>query len=325
MANLRILIATSPFGKCGRGPLDLLEDTGWQLVYNSFGRRLRDGEVDELIRDVDGVIAGTEPYTARALAGAQRFKVIARVGIGLDSVDLTACRENGVLVTYTPDAPSQAVAELTAANILNLCRHVLPSDRSVREGAWNRFVGVLLRELTVGVVGVGRIGKLVCQLLLPFGPALLGCDLEPDSEFGREVGLTWVDKETLFGESDLVTLHIPGNPSNHHYVDRGTLALMKTGSYLVNTSRGSVVDEESLADALLQWHLAGAALDVYEHEPYEGPLARFDNVVLTAHMGASARASRYLMELGAAEDLIRALEGQPVANPAPGFEGSQQG
>jgi len=320
MADFRILIATSPFGRTGRKPLDLLEETGWELVSNPYGRRLKRGEVGDLIRDVDAVIAGTEPYTAETVGRAEKLKVIARVGIGLDSVDLKACRERNIIVTYTPDAPSQGVAELAVANIINLARHVLASDRSVREGAWNRLMGVLLRELTIGVVGVGRIGKLVCGFLRPFGPKLLGCDLEPDEAFGREIGLTWVDKEAIFRQSDVVTLHIPGNARNYHYVDRETLALMKTGSHLLNTSRGPVVDEEALTDALVQRHLGGAALDVFEDEPYEGRLTRLDSVVLTAHIGSSAHETRYLMELGAAEDTIRALKGEPLANPVPDEE-----
>ena len=156
---------------------------------------------DQLIRRVREALASVE---AEALAGASRLKVIARVGIGLDSVDLAACRETDITVTYTPDAPSQAVAELTVGNIINLCRHVLASDRSVREGAWNRLMGVLLREVTIGVVGVGRIGRIVCRLLQPFGPKLLACDLEPNESFGKEVGLRWVDKETIFRQADMV-------------------------------------------------------------------------------------------------------------------------
>ncbi|MFQ5864012.1 MAG: phosphoglycerate dehydrogenase [bacterium] len=312
----RVLIATSPFGKTGRKPLDLLEATGWELIHNPYGRRLKVSEIPELIEDVDAVIAGTEPYTREILQEAKRLKVISRVGIGLDSVDLHACKEFGIAVTYTPDAPSQAVAELTVGNIINLSRYILSSDRSVRESAWNRFMGVLLKEMTIGIVGVGRIGKRVCKLLQPFNPKILACELEPDFGFGKKYGLKWVSKNELFRHSDLVSLHIPYNDHNHHYVDRNTISMMKTGSYLINTSRGGVVDEEALTDALLQKHLGGAALDVFEKEPYEGVLTQLDNVILTAHMGASAQASRFLMETGAAEDCIRALNGEKPEHDA---------
>lgn len=312
----RVLIATSPFGEAGRKPLDLLEETGWELILNSYGRRLKAGEIAEMIQDVDAVIAGTEPYTRKILQDAKRLKVISRVGIGLDSLDLEACKEFGIAVTYTPDAPSQAVAELTVGNIIILCRHILSSDRSVREKAWNRFMGVLLQEITIGIVGVGRIGKRVCKLLQPFNPKILACELKPDFLFGKEYGLQWVNKDELFQHSDLVSLHIPYNERNHHSVDRKTISQMKTGSYLINTSRGGVVDEEALTDALLQKHLGGAALDVFENEPYEGVLTQLDNVILTAHMGASARASRFLMEMGAAEDCIRTLRDEKPEHDA---------
>lgn len=317
MERPRVLIATYPFGRSGRKPLELLEETGWELVHNPCGRRLKAGEVEEFLQDIDGVIAGTEPYTEQTLSKVKRLKVIARVGIGLDNVDFAACARKNITVTYTPDAPSQGVAELTVANIINLSRHILRSDHSVRAGAWNRLMGRLVSEMTIGVVGVGRIGKRVCRLLQPFAPRLVACDLVPDEAFGREMGLRWVNKEELFRESDLVTLHIPGNCANRHYVDRKTLASMKTGSMLINTSRGAVVDTAALTDALAQRHFGGAALDVFEVEPYAGPLCRMENVILTAHIGASARASRYLMELGAAEDCIRVLKGQPAAQLAP--------
>jgi D-3-phosphoglycerate dehydrogenase len=277
---------------------------------------LKTGEIAGLIQDVDAVIAGTEPYTREILQRANRLKVISRVGIGLDNVDMEACKELGISVTYTPEAPSQAVAELTVCNIINLSRHVLSSDRSVRETTWNRHLGVLLEELTIGVVGVGRIGKRVCMLLQPFHTKIRACDLEPDFQFGKEYGLEWATKNELFQGSDLVTLHIPYHARNHHFVDRETIARMKTGGYLINTSRGGIVDEEALTDALLQKHLSGAALDVFEKEPYEGILAQLDNVILTAHIGASARASRFLMELGAAEDCIRVLKGEKPGHDA---------
>jgi len=313
--DYRILVATSPFGKAGRKPLDLLEQTGWEIVQNPYGRRLKADEVGDLVQDFDGVIAGTEPYPSEFLKKS-RLKVISRVGIGLDNVPLKACKEMGIAVTYTPDAPSQGVAELTVANMINLCRQILMSDHSVREGTWNRYMGTLISELKIGVVGVGRIGKKVVQLLQSFQSNLLVCDIAPDHEFGEKFKLKWCDKEEIFGKCDLVTIHIPYNKRNHHYLDRQTIALMKTGSMVINTSRGPIADESALVDALLQKHLGGAALDVFEKEPYEGSLTRFDNVVLTAHIGASARACRYLMELGAAEDCIRVLTGESPAYDA---------
>lgn len=307
---MKILIATFPFGETGREPLSHLEATGWDLIRNPYGRRLKTGEVGKHLEGVDGVIAGTEPYTRETLAGADTLKVIARVGIGLDSVDLAYCRERGIRVTYTPEAPSDGVAELTVANMLNLLRQIQASDRSVREGAWNRLMGRLLREVTVGVIGVGRIGSRVIRLLEPFGVRILATDTNPAAHGVPMPNVEWVAPDDLLRRSDLITVHIPLNDRNRHFIGRDRIARMRTGTMLINTSRGAVVDEAALTDALLQKHLGGAALDVFETEPYEGPLTKMDNVVLTAHIGASARASRYLMELGAAEDCVRVLSGE---------------
>jgi len=316
MANKRILIATHPFGATGRKPLELLEQTGWELVFNPHHRRLRPHDVTGLLQDIDGVIAGTEPYNCETLRNADRLRVISRVGIGLDSVDLEYCRDNNIQVTYTPDAPSQAVAELTVANILNLLRHIHRSDRSVREGVWNRFMGRLVQEATIGIIGVGRIGSRVIRLLEPFGPAILANDTD-HNVYGKQMPNTkWCPIEDIVRTADMITFHIPMCSKNHHFVSRSLIAQMKTGALLINTSRGAIVNTEALTDALVQKHLSGAALDVYEDEPYEGLLTRLDNVILTAHIGASARHSRYLMELGAAEDCIRVLNGKHPNNDA---------
>jgi D-3-phosphoglycerate dehydrogenase / 2-oxoglutarate reductase len=313
----KVLIATSPFGAAGRKPLDLMEATGWDLTANPKGRRLRAGEVEEMLDGKDAVIAGTEPYNRETIAHADRLKVIARVGIGLDSVDLEYCRERGVTVTYTPDAPSQSVAELTVGQIINLARHLHETDRSVREGAWNRLMGRLLCEMTIGVIGVGRIGKRVIKLLQPFETKIMACDTRPDEAFGKEYGLAWHDAATVFKEADLVTMHIPMNKRNTHFVNRERIALMKTGALLINTSRGGIVDTQALTDAVMQRHLGGVALDVFEEEPYQGPLVECENVAMSAHIGGSARLSRYMMELGAAEDCIRVLNGEAPENEAP--------
>jgi D-3-phosphoglycerate dehydrogenase / 2-oxoglutarate reductase len=316
MSKFRVLIATHPFGGTGRAPLEHLESTGWDVVKNPCGRRLRAGEVGEHLKGVHAVIAGTEPYNAETLADANDLKVISRVGIGLDSVDLAYCKQRGIQVTYTPDAPSEGVAELAVANVLNLLRHVHASDRSVREGAWNRLMGRLVSEVTIGILGAGRIGGRVIELLSAFGPRILACDTNTAVSGEALPNVTWCDSDQLLRESDLVSVHIPLTRTNHHFLNRERIGTMKTGAFLINTARGPIVDEKALEDALLQQHLGGAAIDVFESEPYEGPMARMDNVVLTAHIGASARASRFLMEMGAAEDCVRVLNGDAAQHDA---------
>ena len=268
-----------------------------------------------MIRDVHGVIAGTEPYTRKELEQAENLKVIARVGVGLDSIDFDACRERNIVVTYTPEAPADAVAELALANIINLARRTFESDRSVREHAWNRLMGSLLREIKIGILGVGRIGKRMVKLLQPFRSQLFGCDLVPDIVFGKKHNVTWVSREEMFATCDIISIHIPLNLETHNLVGSKELRAMPRGGCVVNTSRGPILDEDVLFELLQCKHLGGAALDVFKAEPYEGPLAQLENVILTAHIGASARGSRFDMELGAAQDCVRVLAGQQPTNP----------
>ena len=230
MADPIIQVTTYPFGECGDAPRRVLDTTGWTIRYNPFGRRLKLLEARELLAEADGVIAGTEPYTAELIEQAPNLKVISRVGVGLDTVDYAACVRRGVRVTFTPEAPADAVAELTVAQMLNLLRRVHESDRSVREGAWNRYMGVLLREVKIGIVGVGRIGKRVIKLLQPFQPDLVACDLRPDEAFGREFALRWAPLADVLAECDLISLHVPLTPTNIQLIGPDQLASMKPGA-----------------------------------------------------------------------------------------------
>lgn len=315
---MKVLLSTFPFGKYDKSPMKLLEETGWDIIRNPFKRRLKPSDMSELTDGVDGIIAGTEPYNQELFQRNKgTLKVIARVGIGLDSIDFKAAEEHNVQVTYTPDAPSQAVAELTVAQILNLNRYILSSDRSIRNSAWNRMIGWLICERKIGLLGLGRIAKLVVKLLKPFACEILVYDPEPDMKFIHENNLKLVSCEELFRTSDVLSIHIPLSMENIKFVSRELIATMKTGSFLINTARGPVLDEAALTDALLQGHIGAAALDVFEKEPYEGILSKLDNVILTGHIGASARQSRRDMEYRATEDCIRVLKGLAPLRPAP--------
>ncbi len=185
---MRVLLATFPYSQYDKAPLRLLEETGWEIVRNPFKRRLKPSDMNELMSGIDGIIAGTEPYTEEIFKkNSGSLKVLSRVGIGLDSVDFAAAEKYNVQITYTPDAPSRGVAELTVAQILNLSRYITNSDRSIRNHAWNRLIGWLLCERKIGILGLGRIGKLVVQLLKPFGCEIVVYDPNPDLKFIREI------------------------------------------------------------------------------------------------------------------------------------------
>lgn len=300
-----VLITTSSFST--REANKLLEASGASVVFNPFKRKLTEAEVAALLAEHKpvGMIAGVEPLTAGVLrAAASHLKVVSRCGIGLDSVDLAAAKSLGITVLNTPDAPSPAVAELAAALALDLLRRVSEADRSVRAGKWQALMGRLLGDKTVGVVGLGRIGARAAKIFAGFGCSIIGFD--PREDAGAP-GVDRVPLEELFAEADVVTLHLPMSTENRHLVGAPLLSRMKKTAILINCSRGGLVDEDALAEALKSGELAGAGLDCFETEPYAGPLKDLPNVVLTCHMGAAAEECRARMEREAAENLLGAL------------------
>jgi D-3-phosphoglycerate dehydrogenase len=280
-----------------------LTNAGVEVKLNPFAARLTEDQVIELLgTDTIGLIAGLEPLTKNVLQAAKSLKVIARVGTGLDSVDLAAAKHLGITVLNTPDAPTKAVAEFTLAHILGLLRNVSQADRQIRGGVWKGLMGSLLETKTVGIVGFGRIGKRVASLLSAFGAAVIISDAQVEQSDYPNVGL-----DELCVKSDILSLHLPYNEATHHIINEKHLNLMKKGSYIVNISRGGLVDEKALLAALKSGHLAGAALDCFEQEPYEGELSKLETVQITAHMGSYARETRDLMEREASQLLVNAL------------------
>jgi len=308
----RVLITTIPFGEVDRRPLNLLEQAGIEYVINPIGRRLRPEELAEMIGDVDALIAGTEPITAEVMDRAKRLRLISRVGIGLDSVDLQAARARDILVSYTPDAPAPAVAEMTMGLILSLLRSLSQADRAMRGGVWHRFLGRRLSNMTVGVIGVGRVGKRLIRHLQGFAPHILANDLVPDREFSAAHQVQWVEKDTIYKEADIISLHLPLTPLTRNLIARHELDMMKPDAMLINTSRGGMVNEHDLAQALKQGRLAGAALDVFGQEPYSGELVTIENCLLTCHMGSMSRDCRAQMELEATEEAVRFFKGESL-------------
>ena len=300
---MQVLISTSSFNLANFAQLSDLEKAGVEVKLNPFAARLTEKQaIDLLGTDTIGLIAGLEPLTKNVLQAAKSLKVIARVGTGLDSVDLVAAKELEIIVLNTPDAPTKAVAELTIAHILGLLRHLSQAARQIRNGIWKGLMGSLLETKTVGIVGFGRIGKRVATLLSAFGASVLISDAQVKSGDFQNVGL-----DELCTRSDIVSLHLPYSEATHHIIDEKRINLMKKGSFIVNISRGGLVDEAMLLVALKSGHLAGAALDCFEQEPYEGELRNLENVQITAHMGSYARETRDLMEQEASRLLVNAL------------------
>jgi D-3-phosphoglycerate dehydrogenase len=300
---LQIFISTSTFNLENFTELSAVNNSGIEIKLNPFKARLTEDQVIDLLgKNSIGLIAGLEPLNEKVLRSATELKVIARVGTGLDSVDLTAAEKLGIKVFNTPDAPTSAVAELTLGHILGLLRNIAKTDRQIRDNKWQGQMGSLLETKTVGIIGYGRIGQRVAKLISALGAKVIVHD-----PFNRAEDFANCSLKELCEQSDVLTLHIPYSDKTHHIIGSELIQAMKPGSFVVNVSRGGLVDEVSLLNALESGHLAGAALDCFEQEPYFGPLSKLENVQMTAHMGTYARETRDLMEREASRLLVNAL------------------
>ena len=317
----RVLVTTVPFGERDRTPLEMLEASGVDWLVNPIDRKLTESELVQLVSDTEVLIAGTEPITDAVMAQAPHLRLISRVGVGLDNVDLAAARRRGIAVSYTPTAPAPAVAELTIGLMFSLLRGIHVADANIRAGAWHRTMGWRISDVAFGIVGVGRIGRRVITLLRGLGASrILAHDIIEDPLLAEELGFTWVPLDQLIGQSDLVSLHVPLTARTRGMFQGPQLAAMRPGSWLVNTARGGIVDESALGEALRAHHLAGAAIDVFEREPYDGELMEIPTCLLTAHMGSMSVDCRAAMEIEATREAVRHLTGQPLNSPVPDSE-----
>lgn len=301
---LKVFISTSSFAEYDKTPLKLLNDAGINARINPYKRQLTKDECLNHYKDIEGLIAGTEALSTEVLKSAKKLKVISRVGVGLDNVDMETVRQRGIKVFNTPDAPTLAVAELTIGLMLALLRHIPRGDREIRAGKWQKRMGNLLQGKIVGIVGFGRIGQKVGELVQALGAQVVYCDPAVNKKGYKKLPL-----DELLSRADIVTLHLSGGGKGTPLLGEKELRKMKQGSWLINCARGGVIDEEALSQALKDGQLSGAALDVFNQEPYTGSLAKLDNVILTPHIGSYAAESRIEMEVEAVKNLIKGLKG----------------
>lgn len=297
----KILITTTTFGEYDNYSIEICKKEGFDVVINPYRRRIKQDELVELAKDAVGLIAGTESITEDVLMKLLQLKVISRCGTGLDNIDLKATEKLGIKVFNTPDAPTLAVAELTLGMILSILRKINQMDKDIKDCKWEKRIGSLLSGKRIGIIGFGRIGRKVAFLLIP-----LGCEIaynDPFLETGL-LGFNQLSKEDLLKWADIVSVHVS---TKEMVLGEKELRLMKKGSYLINVSRGGVVDEKTLYELLKQGYLCGAAIDVFEQEPYNGPLKQIDNIVLTPHIGSYAKETRIKMEKDAVKNLLKGL------------------
>src|SRR5438105_2160064 len=275
----KVLIAPMTLADLGGPYEESLRGAGFELVYPHRPHQLTEDELLQALNGVSAVLAGSEPYTRRVLAANPNLRAIARAGVGYDAVDVAAATEHGVAVASAPGTNQDAVAEHTFALILALAKNVVAQHPAVKAGEWPRQANLPLRGRTLGIAGLGRIGKAVALRGEAFGMQLLAHEPFPDKKFAKDHGVSLVSLEELLREADYLTLHVPLLPESRYLINRRTLALMKPTAFLINTSRGGLVNEADLAEALRTKRLAGAAIDVFEQEPpaKNHPFFAFDN------------------------------------------------
>ena len=304
----KIFIATTSFAELSDKPLRLLKKNGLIIDSNKKGRKLTESEMSEYVRYFDGIIAGTEKYTEKVLIHAKDLKIISRLGVGLDNIDLDIARQKNIKVFKTQSTPAPAVAELALGLILDLLRKISYHDAQMKAGKWKKNMGSLLSGKTLGIIGLGTIGKHLVELTHGFGLTYLAHDIIKDNDYAAKKMINYCELDDLLSRSDVISIHINLTYENAGLINYDLFKKMKKESILINTSRGEIVNESELAKALEEKIIAGAGLDVFNEEPYSGSLLKYKNVVTTPHVGSYAREVRIKMELEAAKNLIKGLE-----------------
>jgi D-3-phosphoglycerate dehydrogenase len=281
------------------------------LIVPDVHERMEESDLLNYAGQFDGAICGDDRYTARVIeACAPRLKVISKWGTGVDSIDAEACSRYGIKLCRTPNAFTLPVADTVMGYILAFARRQPWMDREMKSGKWEKIPGKSLSECTLGVIGVGNIGKALTRRARSFGMKVYGTDIiEIDHVFVTESGIEMTGLESLLSDSDFVSVNCDLNPTSHHLINSDTLALMKQSAILINTARGPIVEEKALVEALQAKRLAGAALDVFEHEPLplESPLLKMDNVILAPHNSNSSPAAWERVHWNTIKNLVEGL------------------
>jgi phosphoglycerate dehydrogenase-like enzyme len=258
-------------------------------VYNDKNDYLSESELIEFLKDADAAIIGRDPVTKSVLEALPKLKIISKYGVGLDNLDINSIKEKGVELAVTAGTNKRSVAELTLSFMLGLCHRTFIGAERIKRGEWIREGGNDLSGKTIGIIGCGNVGKEVVQLLKPFGCVILVCDIEDRSEFCRDQGVAQSSFEPLIEKSDIVTLHVPLTDLTRDMIDEDNLRKMKPNAYVINTSRGPVVNPSALHGALISGEISGAALDVFCSEPpTDLAFLQLPNLMVTPHIGGNS-------------------------------------
>jgi len=307
--SVKVLVTSTSFGKVVKEPVELLNNQGYEIIWNKLGRPLKEKEVMERVKGVDAYIAGLDDITARAIEVADKLKVISKYGAGVDNIDIEMATRKKIVVTNTPGAGTEAVADLAFGLILAVARHIPQADKSTKQGKWRKFFGRAVNGKTLGIVGMGRIGKAVTRRARGFGMKVIYWDCRREVDVEREAEAEYVDLKVLLQRSDFVSLHLALTSETKNIIGEDEIKLMKPTAFLINTARGPIVDEDALYECLRDKIIAGAAVDAYSNQPpKDSPLLSLDNIIITTpHMGAYTYESIMNMGITSVKNVIDVL------------------
>jgi D-3-phosphoglycerate dehydrogenase len=283
-----------------------LNSLGFKNVKkNELGKRFSPSELVSFLGDCDAAIVGLDLITENILLEAPNLKIISKYGVGLDNIDFKACEKHNVQVFYPKGVNKRSVSEMALGFMLSLCRNLYVTSNLLKENVWHKSGGQQLSEKTIGIIGIGNIGKDLISLLKPFNCEILVNDIVDQEEYYNENCLKSVSKEELFSRSDIITLHTPLNEQTQNLINKNTLGLMKNTSFVINTARGGLINQNDLKQALIEGKIAGAAMDVYDSEPpTDKDLLKIPNLINTPHTGGNSKEAVKAMGDAAIEKIL---------------------
>lgn len=302
---MKVLITSNSFGKFDEAPRKRMLDLGWELLDNRYHHIMSEEEMMNEVPGVDAIILGSDIVSKRVLDKADKLKIISRYGVGIDNIDTVEAEKRGIAVTVTKNCNTEAVADYTIALMLATLRHVCDVHSSLQKGIWKKETGMDLCHKTVGVFGLGAIGRQVVKRLKGFECKILGYDIFADEEYCEKEGICLLSPQEIFKQADIITLHVPGNADGTHFITQQELELMKPEAVLINTARASLIDETAMVQALRQKRIYGYGTDVFDGEPHMNPeFIGLNNVVCSPHTAAVSVEAVNTMSHAAVEHLM---------------------
>jgi len=306
--SVKVLVTSTSFGKVIKEPVELLNNQGYEIIWNRLGRPLKEKEVMERVKGVDAYIAGLDEITARAIEAADKLKVISKYGAGVDNIDIEVATRKKIVVTNTPGTNTGAVADLTFGLILAIARKIPQANGSTKKREWKKFFGSAVYGKTLGIVGMGEIGKAVAKRAKGFNMRIIYWSRRRKLDIEEKTGAKYTDLKSLLQEADFVSLHLALTSDTKNIIGKDEVRLMKPTAFLINTARGPIVNEDALYECLRDKIIAGAAVDAYSNQPpKDSPLLSLDNIITTPHMGAYTYESIMNMGMTSVKNVIDVL------------------